>query len=154
MSIFLCRAVATKAAFAQHSANTQVQSEQDMFEAKALELSRQARRSSTSSNMGLKTPLVMKYLIVAPLAFLAVMTVNQALASVKPQKNTIEVRTCSAAVQDMTEIGIAQSGKARTTEDRELAILPAMVSQQNKVRQAGVPTISVVSYVRCLPGTN
>ena len=96
----------------------------------------------------------MKSLIVAPLAFLAVMTVNQALASVTPQENTIEAHNCSATVQDMTEIVIAQSGKARTTEDREPALGPALVSQQNKVRQASVPTLSVVSYVRCLQGTN
>jgi hypothetical protein len=153
MSIFLCRAVATRAAFAQHAANGTIQSEQDMFEAKALELSRQARRRSNSSNMSLKTPLVMKSLIVAPLAFLAVMTVNQALASVTPQENTIEAHNCSATQQDMTEAVIAQSGKVRTTEDREPALGPALVSQQNRVRQASVPTPSVVSYVRCLQGT-
>ncbi len=76
MSIFLCRAVATRAAFAQHAADGTIQSEQDLFEAKALELSRQARRRSTSSNTGLKTRRIMKSFIVAPLAFLAVMTVN------------------------------------------------------------------------------
>jgi hypothetical protein len=153
MSIFLCRAVATRAAFAQNSTNGTIQSEQDMFEAKALELSHQARRRSTSSNTGLKTRRIMKSLIVAPLAFLAVMTVNQALASVKPQENTIEAHNCSATVQDMTEAVIAQSGKARTTEDREPALRPALVSQQNKVRLASVPALSVVSYVRCLQGT-
>lgn len=154
MSIFLCRAVATRAAFAQHSANTQIQSEQDMFEAKGLELSRQSRRGSISPNTGLTTRLNMKSLIVAPLAFLAVMTVNQALASAKPQENPIEAHNCSATMQDMTKAVIAQSGKARTTEDREPAILPALVAQQNKVRQETVPTLSVVSYVRCLQSTN
>lgn len=154
MSIFLCRAVATRAAFAQHTANGTIQSEQDMFEAKALELSRQARSRSTSSNTGRNTRRIMKSLIVAPLAFLAVMTVNQAMASVTPQENTIAAHNCSATVLDMTEAVIAQSGKVRTTEDREPALGPALVSQQNKVRQAGVPTISVVSYVRCLQGTN
>jgi hypothetical protein len=154
MSIFLCRAVATRAAFAQHTTNVSIQSEQDMFEAKGLELSRQARRKSTTSNIGLRTPLIMKSLIVAPLAFLAVMTVNQALASAKAQENTIEAHNCSATVQNLTEAGIAQIGKARATEDHEPALLPALVSQQNKVRQASVPALSVVSYVRCLQGTN
>jgi hypothetical protein len=153
MSIFLCRAVATRATFAKHAADGTIQSEQDIFEAKALELSRQARRS-TPSNTGLKTRRVMKSLIGVPLAILAVMTVNQALASVTPQENTIEAHKCSATVQVMTEVVIAQSGKARTTEDRQPAILPSMVSQRNKVRQGAVPALSVVSYVRCLQGTN
>jgi hypothetical protein len=153
MSIFLCRAVATRAAFAEHSSNGTIQSEQDMFEAKALELSRQARSRSTSSNTGRNTRRIMKSLIVAPLAFLAVMTVNQAMASVTPQENTIAAHNCSATVLDMTEAVIAQSGKARTTEGREPALLPILVSQQDKVRQAGVPTLSRVSYVRCIQGT-
>ena len=153
MSIFLCRAVATRVAFAEHSSNGTIQSEQDMFEAKALELSRQARSRSTSSNTGRNTRRIMKSLIVAPLAFLAVMTVNQALASVTPQEDTIAAHNCSATVLDMTEAVIAQSGKARTTEGREPALLPILVSQQDKVRQAGVPTLSRVSYVRCIQGT-
>jgi hypothetical protein len=152
MSTFLCRAVATRAAFAHHSTSARGQSEQEMFEAEALELSRQARRRSPSSNMGLKTPLVRKSLLVAPLAFLAAMTVSQALAAAKPQENTIDAHTCSAKVLDMTEIVIAHSGKARTTEEREAAILPALVAQKDKMRQADVPAVSVVSYVRCLQG--
>ena len=153
MSIFLCSAVATRAAFAEYSSSGTIQSEQEMFEAKALELSRQARSRSTSSNTGRNTRRIMKSLIVAPLAFLAVMTVNQAMASVTPQENTIAAHNCSATVQDMTEAVIAQSGKARTTEGRAPALLPILVSQQDKVRQAGVPTLSRVSYVRCIQGT-
>lgn len=154
MSIFLCRAVATRSAFVQHSAHASGQSEQDMFEAKAFELSRQARRGRISSNTGLKAPLIMKSLMVAPLAFLAAMTVNQALAAAAPQLGTIEAHACSTAAQDMTESVIAQSGKARTIEDRDPALLPALVSQQQKVRQETAPTLTMVSYVRCLQGTN
>jgi hypothetical protein len=65
----------------------------------------------------------------------------------------IAAHNCSATVLDMTEAVIAQSGKARTTEGREPALLPILVSQQDKVRQAGVPTLSRVSYVRCIQGT-
>ena len=44
MSIFLCRAVVTKAVLEQAQAKTEMQSESEMFEAKCAELSRQGRR--------------------------------------------------------------------------------------------------------------
>jgi hypothetical protein len=44
MSIFLCRAVVTKAVLEQAQAKTKMQSEAEMFEAKCAELSREARR--------------------------------------------------------------------------------------------------------------
>ncbi len=152
MSIFLCHSVATRAAFGQNS-DTGL-SEQDLFEAKGRALSRQARRGRITSNIGLNAALVMKSLGVAPLAFLAAMTVNQALAAAAPQLDMIEAHACSAGTQDMSEIVIAQSGKARTTTDRELAVLPTLVSQQSKVRQEAASTLTVVSYVRCLQGAN
>ena len=48
MSIFLCRAVVTKAILEQAQAKTGMQSEAEMFEAKCAELSRQARRQRMS----------------------------------------------------------------------------------------------------------
>jgi len=48
MSIFLCRAVVTKAALDQAQAKTEMQSETEMFEAKCAELSRQVRRQSVA----------------------------------------------------------------------------------------------------------
>jgi hypothetical protein len=93
-------------------------------------------------------------LIVAPLAFVAAMTVNQALAAAAPQLDMVAVHTCSAPVQDINDVVIAQSGKVRTTEDLENALVPALVSQQSKVREGVVPTLAVVSYVRCVQGTN
>jgi hypothetical protein len=48
MSIFLCRAVVTKAVLEQAQAKTEMQSEAEMFEAKCAELSRQGRRQRMS----------------------------------------------------------------------------------------------------------
>lgn len=146
MSIFLCRAVATRAAFAETPAHAAGPSERDLFEAKGRALSRQVRRGRFAPKKGLTS------LAVAPLAFLAAMTVNQALAAPAPEAGMVAAHTCSAAVPDMTRAVIAQSGKTRQIEGGA-AILPASVVQTDKVRPETVPALATVSYVRCLHGS-
>lgn len=52
MSIFLCSAIVTKSQFAQVGAKTEMQAEEDLFEAKRVELAREFRRQRISRVTG------------------------------------------------------------------------------------------------------